>query len=867
MVNSFESSISQFMVDYFTEEQLDTQASAGNISPDTLQDALATIPSEGSIPITVVADAVDVATNALTGSLLDHITTGSEFTGSIIDDMSQTVADSTGSIIDDMSQLIYILDRNTYGYIQDLAATVAEIDITQTNAALTEVMAALELGAQADRDAEASVFGLISDGWNFVSDQLNIVDDLILGGIDTTVSEVREVADAVVDQAQGFATALRDTIPEIGTAIVDGMGAVGGIVTEGFGAAFQTILETLGAEKLFDLFSLFGTIGIQLAKELGGIDDVELRQGSWDVPMTSVDQFSTALAGLPIVGPKIQLQHPAEFERMRLNSFGWTRPSSLDPATTLEYIRRFPGSEAELRINLERAGLSDEKIAQILQIRFSPLALAENVTALRREFISPETFRANLRALSLSEEDIDLADKLSFRLPPIGDLIRMVVRDVYDDDVVEAGELRKDIDTFPFETAEQLGLSREWSERYWMAHWSLPSLQQGFEMLHRNQIDDTGLTALFKAADVAPGYWEPLKQIAYRPFTRVDVRRMNLFLPDFGAAEVKRSYKDIGYDDEKAQTLTDFTIAYNDGARKGSKARERDLTKSDIIGMYNDGVLSPKETEDYLERLGYDENEVRVLIEREDIQALVKERKADIQNIIEQAKIKALTFEEAQDRLAALDLTRTETNKALADLARATEARTRTPSKADLDEWLNLTLLDTTEYADELRALGYADKYVDLYVQATTAETESDLLAQEVRDARRREPRAVSKGNLDSLFQALIVDETGYTEGLEKLGYRKADIDNLFEQQNIKLEERLLDEAERLARGEEAAVRERLPSRALLGKLILKGLIDVIAYREGLTLLGFSPENVELLTKLIGAKIEEEAGELVGVTG
>ena len=78
-------------------------------------------------------------------------------------------------------------------------------------------------------------------------------------------------------------------------------------------------------------------------------------------------------------------------------------------------------------------------------------------------------------------------------------------------------------------------------------------------------------------------------------------------------------------------------------------------------------------------------------------------------------------------------------------------------------------------------------------------------------------------------------------------------------QQTLKLEEKTLEEEARLARGEEAAIKERLPSRSLLGKLFLKGLIDIDSYANGLTLLGFSPGNIELLSKLITAKAEENA--------
>ena len=52
----------------------------------------------------------------------------------------------------------------------------------------------------------------------------------------------------------------------------------------------------------------------------------------------------------------------------------------------------------------------------------------------------------------------------------------------------------------------------------------------------------------------------------------------------------------------------------------------------------------------------------------------------------------------------------------------------------------------------------------------------------------------------------------------------------------------------------------------MLGKLFLKGLIEIDAYAEGLTLLGFSGPNIELLSKLITAKGEEIASKQAGNT-
>jgi hypothetical protein len=279
--------------------------------------------------------------------------------------------------------------------------------------------------------------------------------------------------------------------------------------------------------------------------------------------------------------------------------------------------------------------------------------------------------------------------------------------------------------------------------------------------------------------------------------------------------------------------------------------------------MFNDGVVGAVETEEYLIRLGYSKDEATVLIRREQLQEELRERREEIAAIIDQAKIKALSFEQAQDRLAALDLSTLEMRKAVSALTRAIAARTRTPSKADLDNWKELTLLTSDEYEIELQALGYPDKYIALYLEAMEMEVDEDILAAETRAAGKREPRIVSKGQLDQLYIGQIIDEEEYTSGLEALGYRNGDIVNFLVASNLKLDEKLAAERDRVARGEEAPRTERVPSRVILGKMFIKGLINIAAYEEGLTRLGFNAENVALLRQLIIDKQTEAVEEVV----
>ena len=865
MARTITDNLASYIRENFDDAYILDRVSIGEIDPEDASYIFTLDAPEGVLTAPETVDALTEIAGALGdtiyGSIDEYTQISTTFTDNLYGDvLGEHIA--VTEVIEDLADRLDALLR------ADLASNLGAIDTSLAD--LTDVVlgvpkAQVQAIANLEGDLSDKIFGFLGDQSEIILGVLGREAEDILSELSPALELVQSATEEVVEKTTNFATALRETIPEIGDSILSAMDGVGEAVTSGFSNALGGIVDMMGLGFLKPFLEQLQDVDISLVSEIFGSPPKEDLVGSTMYEHLGTTWSQHLLIMVPFIGNVGQLIFAGHYEITKQLSAGHVKSGLLSAGDYASGVRRHSVTDLEVQGKLYRTGLDDKDIELIKALQEARPDIGTLVRWKARGFITADVYYILAHEIGWDVERAEQFNDEYYGPPPIGDLIRMVVRDTFEPDVVEQGQLSDGFDTFPIDFAEQQGLTPYWAEKYWQAHWELPSMQMGFEMLHRGEIDRDALLALFKAADIAPGYWEPLEAISYRPFTRVDVRRMNAF-GILGPEEVKRSYLDIGYDDEKAQALTDFTLAYNDQTMKVEKTKERDLSKSDIIGMYNDGVIDAETTRDYLIQLGYDNAEATVLIEREDIQEMRKERKADITNIIDQAKIKALTFEEAQDRLAALDLTRTETNKALSDLARVSQTRTRTPSKSDLDDWLALGLITSGDYAEELRTLGFADRYVELYVEATTAEDESDLLAQEDKAAKRREPRSVSKGNLDSLYQAQIIDTLGYTEGLTTLGYVARDIANLLEQQDLKLEEKRLEEQARLERGEEAALVERLPSRSLLGKLYLKGLITISAYEDGLTLLGFSPENVQLLSKLITAKGEEDADQSQGAT-
>jgi len=168
----------------------------------------------------------------------------------------------------------------------------------------------------------------------------------------------------------------------------------------------------------------------------------------------------------------------------------------------------------------------DENFADLLRLAQSQyLTGMEYVNLWRRGHITENAVDDHLKHLGLQELDVQLFKKVTEYFPLPGDLVRFAVREVYTPSVVSKFGLMADIPTKYLEEAEKAGLVEEQARNFWAAHWQLPGINQGYEMLQRGEINREELEALFVAADIMPFWREPLLNISYNPFLiRMEVK-------------------------------------------------------------------------------------------------------------------------------------------------------------------------------------------------------------------------------------------------------------------------------------------------------------------------------------------------------
>lgn len=686
------------------------------------------------------------------------------------------------------------------------------------------------------------------------------LDNAILDGVNSAVAPIIAVSNSIFDQVEGFATALRDTIPDLGNVLGSALGTVGDSISEAVKTAFDNLIEQSGLGGIKAVLDAVGRIPELIDPQEAFSPDLQEKMGRGTLGEFAVNPAAMVMMVIPFINTLAQIVFTGRVERIQQASRGDDN-SGILPISDLTTLHQ----RGLIDINVVddtgfRLGLNPAQIANVFDITRMKPGTLDIIEYWRREMITDDEADRRFHDLGWDRDNIELLKIAAFPPPGTADLIRMSVREVFSPEIAARfGQFEEIPEPYLF-WAKRIGLSEEWARNFWAAHWVLPSAQQGFEMLHRGVIDGDDLERLFVALDIMPFWRAPLKEIAFRPFTRVDVRRM-FALGVLDEAGVNRAFLDLGFDQTKADAMTLFTVKWVESTTKVEREKERDLTKGDIIGLFNDGLLNDTEAKSFLERMGFDSDESDLLISREIMQELRQDRKADIRLIIDQAKIKVLNFSEAQDQLNALDLTQKELQRAMIEVERVTKGRVRLPTKADLDSWKQLDLLSLPQYELELDNLGFPAKYVALYVEAIQLEEADDLLAAEVREAQRAEPRPITKGQLDSLLRSEIIGSEEYELGLETIGFSPEDIANFLEQITIQIEERRIEDEARRERGEEAAEKEKPISRVTLGKLLIKRIITLDAYELGLQRLGFSQESIDLLVRLILDKITSLAEE------
>lgn len=317
-----------------------------------------------------------------------------------------------------------------------------------------------------------------------------------------------------------------------------------------------------------------------------------------------------------------------------------------------------------------------------------------------------------LTQIGIHPDYVDIYRTLAYPIPPVADIITMAVREAFTPEIAAKFGQYEDYPIALEEWAEKKGLSKEWSERYWAAHWSLPSASQGFEMLHRGVINRDELDMLLRALDVMPFWRERLTRIAFRRLSRVDIRRMYR-VGVLTEEEVYEAYIELGYNERDAKRMSDFTV-------KQTLETQAKFTSRDIVGAYTKYMITASEARSLMEVIGVKSENIAFILATADYKRswqITDDRISAIRNLY---KKEVYSPDTARAELLKLDLPAERVDVLMEQwFIDEKDKPPRFWTTAQTLSFMKEGLITKERGQQELRNIGYDTEHINIYIKAS----------------------------------------------------------------------------------------------------------------------------------------------------
>ena len=599
--------------------------------------------------------------------------------------------------------------------------------------------------------------------------------------IDFTEQEVRIITDPIISAVSSDTAKVLTLQQTLTQTLLDRLESTGEGLTGSIGKIFSSFLGFNFADSVPDMETLLDPLFTELEADENVPQALKDALAPGFPMLTPVLLFAVPVILGAVLGGFSASMFQGKILKVQQGSMRRERPALFTPGEIdlLQNRQAISGELAES--DLASQGYDTNHISLREKIREVLLPVGELFSLVNRGELSEPEFERQVIELGYSPQSFSALDTLRHPLPSIQDMIRFSVRDVYSPEVVS--NFRLD-DAYPVEFEDaiaQHGILPEAAHQYWQSHWVLPSIQMGFEMFHRGVIDSDTLQLLFQAQDILPFFREPLTDIAYRPYTRVDIRRMhkfgvlsenNLVESRGNKNELQVAYEDLGFSPDKAQTMVDFTIAYNSPRVDDEPKR---LTRAQIIKFYRDKLYSKADSIQQLKDIGYDQPTAELFITLEDLDEYEKQVELSVMVIKTKLRKGVIDYDTAITSFDALNIPAARRDLLITEAFQEKEEDVRLPTKADLDKFLSAGLIDPTIYTARLLDLGYSSGDAQLYLIMETSEEVVEEVFEPV------VPRQLTTTQTLNLVREGLLDTTAAVERLIGLGYTMDDAQLLVE--------------------------------------------------------------------------------------
>lgn len=384
----------------------------------------------------------------------------------------------------------------------------------------------------------------------------------------------------------------------------------------------------------------------------------------------------------------------------------------------------------------------DTAYAAVLRSKQSRLGPNELVQLLRRKKITAAQFDDRIRELGyLRGDEKDSFFELSRQLPPITDLLRMMVRDAADEQAVDRNRFDEDFQKKwagqVKDWGEEQGIDEDFAKFVWRSHWTLPAPGQLAEMFHRGQFLDPNderhvtldeIRETLKQQDVAPRWVDAFINTTFRLIPQRVLRRALRF----GIANDQESFEQFrqqGFDNRNANIMVQL-----------SKREAKDIAlRTKWMPDFVQGRITESEFGKLLEQDGVSTDYNQDILQRAEILTDRRRRGLCIKSL--RTRFLDAEFDEgrAVNELTALQVAPTKAATIAAGWKCERDAQSRQVTAATLCRWLEDKLITPADFVLRLERLHYTRANAEAIVESCRLKLTRKELAAEKKEQKQEE--------------------------------------------------------------------------------------------------------------------------------
>jgi hypothetical protein len=355
----------------------------------------------------------------------------------------------------------------------------------------------------------------------------------------------------------------------------------------------------------------------------------------------------------------------------------------MDPATAENYAQQL--------------GMVPADFATLIGNTGEPPGLMQLLEAYRRGFIDQPTLEAGIRQSRVRDEWIPTVEALRYTPMSTADAARAYVQNylAYDDAAQIAQENGLEPDHWQY-IAESYGRPLAHGQMIQLYYRGLVTREQFDQAMRESDIKDKYIDASFELGVKLPGLWEIVNLLKDGQIT-TDMASTLLL--------------EQGYQ-------TDFVADLTKHGGSAKAATAKTLTVSNVMTMYDDGLVSRDQAITQLEAIGYTSTDTGWLLAIADAKQQAALAKAETGLVRTQYERRLITEREATDELTRLGVDPAQASRLVTEWSAVRLTSTKTLTEAQVMKVLKDGLIGPDDAMNRLLALGYSETDAGLLIGA-----------------------------------------------------------------------------------------------------------------------------------------------------